>query len=146
MDVPRQLEEREMYKMRRVWTAHTVDFSLQNKTTSNRRKMSAKIAVFILALMVCSFGLISAKSLEPRDQSEKALRSSDNEDNERTWFLWVMGDKDTGDQSEKVWRSSDNEDNERTWFLWVMGDKDTGDQSEEASHSFDDNDLEKGTF
>nr|XP_039260439.1 uncharacterized protein LOC120336745 isoform X4 [Styela clava] len=116
MDVPRQLEEREMYKMRRVWTAHTVDFSLQNKTTSNRRKMSAKIAVFILALMVCSFGLISAKSLEPRDQSEK------------------------------VWRSSDNEDNERTWFLWVMGDKDTGDQSEEASHSFDDNDLEKGTF
>nr|XP_039267490.1 uncharacterized protein LOC120342639 isoform X2 [Styela clava] len=104
--------------------------------------MSAQIVIFILAMMVCSIGLISARSLENHDQSKKAVRSSDNKDHVK--FGWRLL---FGDQSEEASHSFDDKYQENFSLQWIVpivkAIKGLGNQPEEAFHSFDDEDHEK---
>nr|XP_039267005.1 uncharacterized protein LOC120342297 isoform X4 [Styela clava] len=104
--------------------------------------MSAKIAIFILAMMVCGFGLISAKSLENRDQSEEASHSFNDRDHEKFPLQWIVpivkAIKELGDQTEGASHSYDDKDQEKIPLQWIVpivkAIKGLGDQSEEAIH------------
>nr|XP_039267006.1 uncharacterized protein LOC120342297 isoform X5 [Styela clava] len=104
--------------------------------------MSAKIAIFILAMMVCGFGLISAKSLENHNQSEEASHTFDDKDLEKFPLQWIVpivkAINGLGDQTEGASHSYDDKDQEKIPLQWIVpivkAIKGLGDQSEEAIH------------
>nr|XP_039267856.1 uncharacterized protein LOC120342882 isoform X4 [Styela clava] len=86
--------------------------------------MSRKIAVFVLAMMICSFGLTRAKSLESRNQSGKSSKTVDNKDHERFWWIplvvKIVNAVERGDQSDEASKTFDNKDQERFWWIPIV--------------------------